>query len=102
MERAVLGEQDHAAVLAFGGDLVAEAIRESFRECPDRGVAGDVLRLEPQSDIADEAVYFELDEHRLPESVKVGVLILPTPDTSFHQPMTDYGPGRQRLKVAQC
>src|SRR5207245_929883 len=69
MEGAVLGEQDHAAVLAFGRDPIAEAIREALRERPDGGVARDVLRLKPEPALADEAVSLALDEHRLPESV---------------------------------
>src|SRR5438128_7550354 len=94
MERAVLGEQDHAAVLALGGDPIAEPIRESFRERPDRRVAGDVLRLKPQPALADEAVSFAFDEHRLPESVQLGVLVLPSEVPAFHERVPDHGPGR--------
>src|SRR2546427_537727 len=63
MEGAVLGEQDHAAVLAFGRDPIAEAIREALRERPDGGVARDVLRLKPEPALADEAVSLELVDH---------------------------------------
>src|SRR5207249_9064164 len=85
MERAVLGEQDDPAVLALGRDPIADAIRESFRERPDGRMTGDVLGLKPQPALADEAVSFALDEHRLPESVQVRVLVLPTEVPAFHE-----------------
>src|SRR2546425_13195031 len=102
MEGAVLGEQDHTAVLAFGRYAIAEAIREALRVRPDGGVARDVLRLKPEPALADEAVSLALDEHRLPESVQFRVLVLPTEVPAFHQRVPDHGPGRQRREGGAC
>src|SRR5947209_17889046 len=97
MEGAVLGEQDHAAVLAFGRDPIAEAIREALRERPDGGVARDVLRLKPEPALADEAVSLALDEHRLPESVQFRVLVLPTEVPAFDQRVPDHRSEERRV-----
>src|SRR5256885_13828907 len=89
MERAVLCEQDHATVLALGRDLIADAIREALRERPDRRMARDVFRLESQAALADEAVAFALDEHRLAEPVEFRGFVFPAEVPAFHQRMPD-------------
>src|SRR2546427_12528279 len=99
MERAVLGEQDHSAVLALGRDLIPEAIREAFRERVDGRVTGDVLRLKSKAALADEAVSFALDEHRLPEPVQVGVLVLPAESPAFHERVPYHGSRRERREA---
>src|SRR2546422_9142284 len=98
MERAVLCEQDHATVLALGRDSIADAIREAPRERPDRRVARDVLCLESQAALADEAAAFALDEHRLAEPGEFRVFVFPAAVPAFHERMADDSPGRQWLQ----
>src|SRR5712691_11223058 len=92
MELAVPGQQDDPAVLALRRRPVSDAVRQAFREGPDGGVGGDVVRLEAQAALADEAVAFALDEHRLRDAVEFRVFVLPTEVPALHEGVSDYGP----------
>src|SRR6266702_2432554 len=92
MELSVPGQEDHAAVLALRRWSVSDAVREAFREGPDGRVGGDVVRLEAEAALADEAVAFAFDEHWLRDAVELRVFVLPTEVPSLHERVSDHRP----------
>src|SRR5207247_11066636 len=92
MELSVPGQEDQAAVLALRRWSVSDAVREAFREGPDGRVGGDVVRLEAEAALADEAVPFAFDEHRLRDAVELRVFVLPTEVPALHEGVSDYRP----------
>src|SRR6266581_9453541 len=92
MELPVPGQEDDPAVLPLGRGPVSDAVREAFREGPDGSVGGDVVRLEAQAALANEAVALALDEHRLRCAVELRVFVLPTEVPSLHERVPDHRP----------
>src|SRR5437763_16834735 len=85
MEFAVPGEQDDPTVFALGGDLVVQPLSQAFGEGPDRRVTGDVVRLEAEPALPDEAVALALDEHWFRGAVQFRVIVLPPEVPSLEQ-----------------
>src|SRR6266498_1959795 len=92
MELPVPGQQDDPTVLPLGRRPIPDSLGEAFPEGPDGRVGGDVVRLEAQAALADEAVPFALDEHRLRDPVELRVLVLPTEVPALHERVSDDGP----------
>src|SRR5437879_8590022 len=95
VELAIRRQEDDPAVFALRRDLVSDAVRQALRETSDRGVAGHVVRFEPQPALADEAVALALDEHRASDPVEFGVLVLPTKVPSLDEGVADHRARRQ-------
>src|SRR6266571_3306630 len=92
MELPVPGQQDDPTVLPLGRRPVSDSFGEAFREGPDGGVGGDVVRLEAEAALADEAVAFAFDEHWLRDAVELRVFVLPTEVPSLHERVSDHRP----------